>query len=147
MYNLYKYDAYNWLNFFNFKEEENLNLSLIKSKSENKEDDANDLNTLKIKYNNENETELRQLEEKELNSLLNSLKIESDETKTPLSNNTSNNKEISCTKPSVNRSLKPKSSNEQNNYNLRTISVPYDLAKKFQDVAEANTKRNIEVEI
>ncbi len=59
----------------------------------------------------------------------------------------SNNQKDSNTakdKPVVNRALKPKSSNEQNSYNLRTIVIPYDLTRKFLDVAEANTKRNVE---
>jgi hypothetical protein len=47
-------------------------------------------------------------------------------------------------KPVVNRALKPKSSTDQNSYNLRTIVIPNDLTRRFLDVAEANTKRNVE---
>ena len=100
-----------------------------------------------MKYNLENEAELRQLQEKELNSLLNSMKIND---KTEHNDQASNNEEetnivkAGAAKPTVNRALKPKSSNEQNSYNLRTIMIPHDLNRKFLDVAEANTKRNVE---
>jgi STAM-binding protein len=106
-----------------------------------------DLNDLKHKYDLENEAELKQLQEKELNALMNSMKLDDDEYKNKLNRDASDDESHVLRggqKPIVDRSLKPKNASDQNSYNLRTIMVPYDLTKKFLDVAEANTKRNIE---
>ena len=91
-----------------------------------------DLDSLKQKYNIDNENELSRLRDNELNSLLNKKEsIIASEFDTP--------NQV----PHFDRNLKPKS-NDINNYNLRTIVIPSDLTKKFLDVSLANTNRNIE---
>ena len=94
------------------------------------------LEALKLKYNLENENELRLLQQKELNSISNNAataqNLISDNQVRPSSSNV----------PTVDRSSKPKSL--ANSHNLRTIIVPIDLARKFLDLAESNTLRNVE---
>lgn len=98
-----------------------------------------ELEALKRKYNLENENELRLLQERELNALnisQNNQAIDSTEADLQPDNVKPPNA------PAVNRSLKPKSLG--NSYNLRTLIVPSDLHRKFLDLAQANTLRNIE---
>ena len=47
-------------------------------------------------------------------------------------------------RPHVNRSLKPHTGDAPNNYNMRTVSVPFDLAHRFMEAVDANTVRNVE---
>lgn len=90
---------------------------------------------LKQKYNTENENELRLLQQKELEMLANK------------------NKQASglpqavggaVPPPVVDRKLKPRTSNETNNHNLRTMHVPSDLNEKFLEAVQENTRQNVE---
>ncbi len=88
---------------------------------------------MKKKYNTENEKELRLLQEKELELLADKNK------QTP-----SHGIGGAIQPPLVNRKLKPKSSNDINNYNLRTVYVPRDLNEKFLEAVQDNTRNNVE---
>ena len=44
-------------------------------------------------------------------------------------------------KPTIDRSLKPV---DKKKSNLRNIIIPHDLCKQFLDVADSNTKKNVE---
>lgn len=90
---------------------------------------------LKQKYNTENENELRLLQQKELEMLANK------------------NKQAlglpqavggAVPPPVVDRKLKPRTSNETNNHNLRTMHVPSDLNEKFLEAVQENTRQNVE---
>lgn len=89
---------------------------------------------LKKKYNTDNENELRLLRERELEALENRSKSESDNKDIPIDN----------IAPLVDRKLKPKSSNDLNNFNLRNVYVPHDLNEQFLKIAQENTNKNIE---
>lgn len=94
-----------------------------------------DMEALKMKYNTLNERELREILDREQAEIHNEV-AEGPATTSSASRTPS--------APTFDRSLKPQSSVSQNRYNLRTIILPGETAKKFLDIAEANTLRNIE---
>lgn len=95
--------------------------------------DRNEANfdSLKEKYNQENESEFQNLKQKELDAILNASKqYELDS-------------QVAKIRPRVDRSTKP-SDSKGNNYNLRTVYLPLDLSERFLHVAKSNTDKNIE---
>ena len=96
---------------------------------------AEDVESLKMKFLNQNEHELEELKEKELKSL-----HEFDEkSSSPTSSATA------AARPLVDRSLKPHDpSSRASFYNFRPISIPVDLTLVFLRCAESNTQRNVE---
>jgi STAM-binding protein len=47
-------------------------------------------------------------------------------------------------RPTIDRSLKPSSNAPANTHNLRVVSLPSETSRKFLDLAELNTQRNVE---
>jgi STAM-binding protein len=92
---------------------------------------STDLDSLKAKYISENEAELELM------------KLEAwrhdNEARPP-----SSSAAVPSAPPSIDRSLKPSTRSASNTYNLRVVSLPAETSRKFLDLAEANTRRNVE---
>ena len=92
--------------------------------------------SLKAKYNDENEAELERLKleawqsERNAQPTAPSMSVPSSAT--------------SNGRPEVNRALKPFRNVLANTHNLRIVSLPAETSRKFLNLAEANTSRNIE---
>lgn len=93
----------------------------------------NNYELIKSKFFSQNEQELNELVEKERTAV----SIEAGHIyNQPFGPQSSQNR------PAIDRSLKPDA--QTNKYNFRTIILPSDTTKKFLEIAQANTSRDIE---
>lgn len=103
-----------------------------------------DIEALKRKYNTENEEELRQILERERRNAASFSDLDAH----PSSSGALEPDVERRPTPSFDRALKPSSAaskrSSTNKYNLRQLFIPSDLTKRFLELADYNTKKNVE---
>jgi STAM-binding protein len=95
-----------------------------------------DVGSLKAKYISENEQELERMKlEAWQNENAKSAELPSAPS-APSAN--------AHGRPAIDRSLKPSTGTLSNQYNLRVVTLPSETSRKFLDLAQVNTQRNVE---